>query len=157
MRRYKKTRYRVISFFEELIIFFISYFLNFPSHVKRIILCFVYSDDHKHSFVYPSLEEDPSSSSIVDLDPIFLVEPYEKNDVHIPIFPEHDQPSQLVDSKLDLPLEITIVSFNQPCIQLSKVQSKIREHYKPLKLPLILHEYPPNFLDYLLSLMEKTM
>ena len=95
------------------------------------------------------MEEDPSSSSIIDLDPFLPIEPYEENDVHIPIFLENDQPSQLVDSKLYLPLEITVVSFNQPCIQLSKVQSKIREHYKPLKLPLILHEYPPNFLDYL--------
>lgn len=84
--------YQVISFFYELILFFISSFLYFPSYVNRIILCFVYSDDHKPSFVYPSLEEDHSSSSIIDLDPFLLIEPYGENDVRIPIFSENNQP-----------------------------------------------------------------
>ena len=98
------------------------------------------------------MKEDPLFSSIIDLDPFPPIEPYEENDVHIPIFPENDQPSHLVDNKLDLPLEILVVLFDQPiepCIHLTKVKSKIRKHYEPLKLPLTLHEYPPNFLDYL--------
>jgi hypothetical protein len=38
-----------------------------------------------------------------------------------------------------------------PGHQLTKHQSKIKEGYKPLKLPFILHNFPPNFFEYLPS------
>jgi hypothetical protein len=50
------TRYQLMSFLHELLLFFINSFLFFPSHIKRIILCFFYSVDHQPSFIYPSLE-----------------------------------------------------------------------------------------------------
>jgi hypothetical protein len=82
----------------------------------------------------------------VNLDPFPSSEPYEDHDVHISIPPKDDPSCKPVDTEVDsLLLAITI----PPCNQLSYVQSKIREGYKPLKLPLILHDYPPNFLDYL--------
>ena len=52
------ARYQLMSFLHELLLFFISSFLFFPSHIKRIILCFVYSVDHQPSFIYLSLEEE---------------------------------------------------------------------------------------------------
>ena len=66
-----KTRYQLVTFLHELLFLFIIYFLSFPLHVKRIIFCFVYSDDHKPSITYPSLEEEsPHSSCFIDVDPI---------------------------------------------------------------------------------------
>ena len=95
-------------FLYELMFFFINSFLSFPLHIKRIILCFVYSDDHKPIVLYLSLkEEDSSSSCIVDVDPIPLSETHEKDDVHILIFPEPDHSCHSVDSKVD-PLPSTI-------------------------------------------------
>jgi hypothetical protein len=89
-------------------LFFVSSFLYFPSHIRRIILCFVYSDDHKPSFIYPSLEEEGMHSScIIDVDPIPSSETHEKDDVHILIYPEPDHSCHSVDSKVD-PLPSTI-------------------------------------------------
>jgi hypothetical protein len=64
-----KTRYHIIRFLHELLSFFISTFLLFPLHVNRIILCFVYSDDHQYPFVYPSLKEEGLQPvCVVDVD-----------------------------------------------------------------------------------------
>jgi hypothetical protein len=52
------TRYQLMSFLHELLLFFISSFFLFPSHIKRIILCFVSSDEHQPYFIYPSLLEE---------------------------------------------------------------------------------------------------
>ena len=52
------TRYLLAILLYEIFMFFINSFLYFPLHIKRIILCFVYSDDHQPTFVYPYLEEE---------------------------------------------------------------------------------------------------
>jgi hypothetical protein len=114
--RHRKSRYQVISFFQELILFFINSFLYFPSHIRRIILCFVYSDDHQPTVVYPSLkEEDLSSSCIIDFDHFPLSKPCE-NDVCIQISPEIDHPYSHVDYKVDLPPANSVISCNQPVV-----------------------------------------
>ena len=59
------------------------------------------------------MEEYPKSSSIIDIDPFLPIEPYEENDVHIPIFPENDQPSQLAD----IPLAISNNSLTENSLQ----------------------------------------
>ena len=67
----------------------------------------------------------------------------EKNDVCIQIHPKYDHP---VECKANLlPPQIIIHFGNQRTL----VQSKMRQHYKPLKLHFVLHDYPPKFLDYL--------
>jgi hypothetical protein len=54
-------------FLRELMLFFISSFLFFPSHIKRIKFFFVYLVDYQPSFIYPSLEEaDLVSVYVVD-------------------------------------------------------------------------------------------
>jgi hypothetical protein len=74
------TRYQLMSFLHELLLFFISSFLFFPSHIKRIIFCFVYSVDHQPSFIYPSLEEeDILSACVVDVDIISSAQPIHKD------------------------------------------------------------------------------
>jgi hypothetical protein len=65
-----------MSLLHELLLFFINSFFLFPSRIKRIILCFVYSDDHHPSFIYPSLEEeDLHTACIVDVDSVSLPQP----------------------------------------------------------------------------------
>jgi len=153
--RHKKSRYQVISFFQELMVFFVISFLYFPSRIKRIILFCVYSGDHKPSLIYPSLKEEILHSSfIIDVDPIPSSETHEKDDVHILIYPEPDNSFHSVDNSDDR-LHSTISAENcnhhvEPYIQPTDVQSKTRrEIFKPLRMPLILHDYPPNFIDYL--------
>jgi len=84
-----------------LLLFIISFFL-FPSHIKRIILCFVYSDDHQSSFIYPSLEEEYLHiACIVDVDSIFSPNPIHKYDLCIQIPPDFDQPCNLTKFETD--------------------------------------------------------
>ena len=86
-------RYQLMRFLHELLLFFISSFLFFPSHIKRIILCFVYSVDHQPSFIYPSLEEeDLLSTCVVDYDIISSAQPIHEYELHIETPPELNHP-----------------------------------------------------------------
>jgi hypothetical protein len=85
-----------MSFLHEIMFFFISSFLSFPLHIKRIILCFVYSDDNKPSFIYPSLEEeDMPSSCVVDVDLVSSPQPIHKSEICIGFPLEIDHPCSL--------------------------------------------------------------
>ena len=53
-----KSRYQFISLLHELLYFFISSLMLFPSHVKRIIFCIVYLENHHSPYIYPTLEEE---------------------------------------------------------------------------------------------------
>jgi hypothetical protein len=124
-------------------------------------LCFVYSDDHKPSFIYPSLEkEDLPSTCVVDVDLVSSPQPIHKDEICIQIPPEFDHPCNLeeveIDSKpsqISLPSAITV----EPCHQLVKphihptsFQTRIRDKmFKPLRLPYHLHPYPLDFFEYL--------
>jgi hypothetical protein len=71
-----------MSFLHEVLFFFINSFLSFPSHIKRIILFFVYLDDNNPSFIHPSLEEeDMPSSCVVDFDPVSSPQPIHKSEI----------------------------------------------------------------------------
>jgi hypothetical protein len=147
-----KTRYQLISIFYELLFFFISSFLYFPLHIKTIILCFVYSDDHQPSFIYPSLEEEGlHSSCVVDVDHVSSSYPIEK--VHISVPSEIEKPYSHGNHEADLPSKVFVVPCNQPVkldFQPTEFQSRIREKmFKTLRLPSHLHSYPPNFIEYL--------
>jgi hypothetical protein len=135
--------------------------MSFPLHIRRIILFFVYSDDHQHSFIYPSLEEEGlHSACVVDVDHVSSPQPIEKNEVYISILPEHAQPCNHEDDEIDS-LSSQILSpttiIVEPCNQLVKphfhptvVQTRIREKmFRPLRLPSHLHPYPLNFFEYL--------
>jgi hypothetical protein len=87
------TRYHLMSFLHELMLFFINSFLFFPSHIKMIIFCFAYSVDHQPSFIYPSLEElDLLSACVVDADIISSAQPTHKDELHIETPPELNHP-----------------------------------------------------------------
>jgi hypothetical protein len=156
-KRHKKSRYQYISFLQELILFFISHFLSLPSYIRRIILFFVYYDDHKPTTVYPSLkEEDINSSYIVDVDLSPSSGTYENN-FCIPILPEHDQPCNHVNDTTDSPPSMIIVPYSttiagicnqsiEPHFQPIDVQSKKREKmFKPLNFHLLFIPTLPIF------------
>jgi hypothetical protein len=76
-----KSRYQFISLLHELSFFFINSFMLFPSHVKRIIFCFVYSENDYPSCIYPYLdEEDLHNAYLVDVDSIPIPQPVYKYD-----------------------------------------------------------------------------
>jgi hypothetical protein len=148
-----KTRYHFISFLHELLFFFISSFFSFPLHVKRIILCFVYSDDcNPTNAYYPLGNEDLSSSCTINLDLIPSCEPIEKDEVYVSISPKIDSYCKPVDYKVDTPSEVPVEPYNHPdefFVQPTEAQLRIREIFKPLKMPPILNGYPPMFFEYL--------
>jgi hypothetical protein len=144
----KMTRYQFMSLLHELLLLFISSFLLFPSRIKRIILCFVYSADHQSSFIYPSLEEeDLPSAFVVDVDLIPSPQPIHKDELCIEIPHEIDRPSQVSS-----PSVVTVEPCHQlvkPLIQPTSFQTRIRDKmFKPLRLPYHLHPYPLDFFEY---------
>ena len=91
-----------MSFLYELMFLFIISFMSFPLHIKRIILCFVYSDDHQPSFIYPSLEEeDPPFAYVVYVDLVASPQPIHKDELCIEIPPEFDHPCNLESDEVD--------------------------------------------------------
>jgi hypothetical protein len=154
------TRYQLMSFLHELVLFFISSFLCFPSHIKRIILCFVYSDEHQPSFIYPSLlEENLQHACVVKVGPETSFQPIENNEVYISIPPENTQPCDHENDEIDSkPSRISLSSviiepFHQlvnPHVHPTAFQTRIKmKMFKPLRLPYHLHPYPLNFFEYL--------
>jgi len=132
----EKTRYQIISFLHELLSFFISSFLLFPLHVRRIILCFIYSGEHI------SLQEDSLHSAyVVDVDPVSSFQHIEKNEICIQILPESHPPYNREGE--------SCYQSIKPHIQPTTVQSMIKDKlFKPLKLPSHLHPYPIDFFEY---------
>jgi hypothetical protein len=132
----------------------------FPARVKRIIFCFVYSENHHPSCIYPSLEEEILQPCIVDVDSVTLPKPIHK-DYHCISFPsESDQPCDL--EKIEIvsdPVQISAplaiisepdqqltISHDQPTAFQDKIRMKM---FKPLQLPHLLHPYPDDCYEYL--------
>ena len=89
-------------FLHEVMFFFIDSFVSFPSHIKRIILCFVYSYDNKPYFIHPSLEEeDMPSSCVVDVDLVSSPQPIHKSKIRIASPLEIDHPCSLEEVEND--------------------------------------------------------
>ena len=150
-----KTGYQLVTFLRKVLFLFVSSFLSFPLHVKIIIFCFVYSDDHRPSSTYPSLEEENLHySCFIDVDPIPSFETHVQHGIHIPISLEPDYSGNLVENKADLlPFTITAETCEQlvePHFQLTNFQSRVKQRmFKPLRLPSLLHPYPSYFVEYL--------
>jgi hypothetical protein len=125
-----KTKYIRLIFLQEEIFCFINIFLSFPDFFKRIILYLLHSnEDHKTTFVYPSLKTvDTLSSCIVDPEQDPCPKSY---DDHIQYFEPHE-------TKADT-----------PSIVLNPMPYKILERYRPLKFSSILHDFPPKHHKYL--------
>jgi hypothetical protein len=133
----------------------------FPLHVKRIIFCFVYSEDYHPVFIYPSLEEtETPQPCAIDVDLISSSQLSLKNESCIPIPLAFDHFSDFVEIEIDskytqtsVPVVTTAEPFHQHCIpyeQPTAFQAKIRmKMFRPLKLPHPLHPYPLDCYGYL--------
>jgi hypothetical protein len=133
----------------------------FPLHVKRIIFCFVYSEDYHPVFIYPSLEEtETPQPCAIDVDLISSSQLALKNESCIPIPLAFDHFSDFVEIEIDskytqtsVPAVTTAEPFHQHCIpyeQPTAFQAKIRmKMFRPLKLPHPLHPYPLDCYGYL--------
>ena len=155
-----KSRYQFISLLYELLLFFISSFILFPSHVKRIIQCLIYSEDYQPFFINPSLEEYLQPACIVEVESVFSPQIIYKNDLYIQIPSKSNQPCNLDETKTDSkPMQrSTLVAITfEPCQQIviphdqpTAFQIKIRmKMFEPLKLPSRLHPYPLDCYEYL--------
>jgi hypothetical protein len=150
-----------MSFIHEIMFLFISSFLSFPSHIKRIILYFVYLDDNRISFIYPSLEEgNMPSSCVVDTNLVSPPLPIHKSEICIaspleidhPCIPEeveNNSHSSQISSPSIIPAEPCHQLIN-PHDQPTDFQIKIKNNlFKPLRLPHDLHPYPSYSFEYL--------
>jgi hypothetical protein len=164
-----KTRYQFRSLLHEILFFFISSFLSFPSHIKRIILCFVYSDVLKPSFVHPSLDEESiPPSSVVDTDLVPSPLPIHKNEICIasPLEIDHScSPEEVENNSQSSQILLPPVIPAEPPhplaeshIQPTAFQIKIRNKlFKPLRLPCHLNPYPRDSFEYLPRFSGKIM
>ena len=104
-----KNRYHLISFLHEILFFFVHSFLSFHLHVKRFILCFVYSDDCEPKNAYSSLSNEVfSSSCTIDLDLIPSYEPNDKTEAYVSIYPKVESYFKPVDYEVDIPSEVPV-------------------------------------------------
>jgi len=106
-------------------------------------LYFVYLDDHQHTFVYPSLQEESlSHTCVVDVDPVSLPQPIYKEECwrQIPSDPDHSCRLEEIEvvskpSKISSPSSITIEPYYQlvaPHTHPTPVQSMIKVNlFKP--------------------------
>ena len=145
-----KSRYQFISLLYGLLLFFISSFILFHSHVKRIILCFIFSKYYQPSFINPSLEEDLQPTCIIEVEPVFMSLLIYKNDLCIKFPSKSNQPCNLEETKTgSKPMQsstlvaVTVEHCQQiviPHDQPTAFQFKIKMNkFKPLKLPSWLH------------------
>jgi hypothetical protein len=156
-----KNRYQFMIFIHEIMFLFINSFLSFPSHIKRIILYFVYSDDNRPSFIYPSLEgENMPSSCVVDTDLVSSPLPIHKSEICIasPLKIDHPCSPEEVEnnsqsSQISLPSVIPVEPYHQlvnPYDQPTAFQIKIKNKlFKPLRLPYCINPYPLVSFEYL--------
>ena len=132
-----------------------------PSHINRIISCFVYLDDHQPNFVYPSLEEENLQPPyVVDVDSISSPQPTHKDEICIKILSKFDQSCNLKEIETDskpsfilAPYSINSKPYHHPInshVQTTTFQAQIRNKlFKPLRLPYHLNPYPLDFREYL--------
>jgi hypothetical protein len=113
-----KFRYQVLNFFLELVLFILHSFLNFPAHIRRIIICFVYSKDHQPALAYSFFKQvDLPPSHVIDVKDIHPLQTPEEDEVHKHFFNQYEPYDSLPspDFKVDLlPSTFPSVVNNQP-------------------------------------------
>ena len=132
----------------------------FPSHVKRIILCFIYSEDYQSSFINPSVEEYLQPTCIVEGESVYVPQIIYKNEHCTQNPPKSDRPCNFEETKTNSkpiqgstlvaitfePCQTIVIPHDQP----KAFQIKIRMNiFNPLKLPSHLHPYPLDCYAYL--------
>jgi len=113
-----KFRYQVLNFFLELVLFVLHSLLNFREHIRRIIICFVYSKDYYPSLAYSFFKQvDLPPFHVIDFKDIHPLQTPEEDEVHKHFFNQYEPYNSLPypDFKLDLlPSTFPFVVNNQP-------------------------------------------
>jgi hypothetical protein len=127
----EENKYLKLDFFQGIILFVISYLWSFPKHARQIFLHLLHAnDDHDNlEIAYPPLK-------IIQISPEFITD----FDQNLPPEP-YDNYNQV-----DKPHE-TKADISSP--ELDSTPSNIQHRYRPLKLPHILHDFPPKHYEYL--------
>jgi hypothetical protein len=127
----EENRYSKWDLFQSILLFVISYLFSFLEHAKQVFLYLLHLDDNheKLAIIYPPLKVAHAyPHCITDFDKSFIVSPCD----------DHDQVDEPHEAKAD-------VSSPLP----SPTSSRAQHRYIPLKLPQVLHDFPPNHHDYL--------
>jgi hypothetical protein len=127
----EENKYLKLDFFQGILLFVISCLWSFPEHVRQIFLYLLHAnDDHDNlEIIYPPLK-------VIHISPQFITD-FDKN---IPSKPcdNHDQVDEPHEAKADISPPV-----------LDPTSSKTQHRYIPLKLPQILHDFPPKYYKYL--------
>jgi len=137
--------YQNFHFLKEVLFFTVSLVVYFPFYLKRIVSCFIFSEDYKAQNVHSLLEkEDFSSNCIINRDTT-LSPKYERRDECCITIPE-DNLSQSGHKDED---SSSLGDNILPHQQSSSFQLGTKVIFKPLVLPTILHQYPSKVFKFL--------
>jgi hypothetical protein len=130
-RHYGRKQVLKIGFFQGIILFVISCLWSFPEHARQFFLHLLHAnDDHDNpEIAYPPLK-------IIQISPQFITD----FDQNLPPEP-HDNYNQVDkphETKDDISSHV-----------LDSTPSNIQHRYRPLKLPHLLHDFPPKHYEYL--------
>jgi hypothetical protein len=127
----EENRYLKWDLFQSILLFVISYLCSFLEHAKQIFLYLLhFNDDHeKLAIIYPPLKVAHAyPHCITDFDKKIPSGPCD----------DHDQVDEPHEAKADVSPPV-----------LGPTSSKAQHRYIPLKLPQVLHDFPPNHYEYL--------
>jgi hypothetical protein len=120
----KENKYLKLDFFQIILLFVVSCLWSFPEQARQIFLHLLHANnDHDYTEIaYPPLEIiQISPQFITDFDQNLPPEPYDNHETKTDISPPVLDPTP----------------------------SKTQHRYRPLKLPQILHDFPPKYYEYL--------
>jgi hypothetical protein len=127
----EENKYLKLDFFQGILLFVISCLWSFPEQARQIFLHLLHANnDHDNTEIaYPPLKIiQISPQFITDFDQNLPPEPYDN----------HDQVDEPHETKADISPPV-----------LDPTPSKTQHRYRPLKLPHILHDFPPKYYEYL--------
>jgi len=126
-----ENKYLKLFFVQDIIFFSIKYLWSFPEHAKQYFLYPLHScDDHVNlAIVYPPLK-------VVHISPQFVTN-FDQNFLYEPC-DDHSQFDEPHETKDDISPHV-----------LDPTPSNIQHRYRTLKLPHILHDFPPKNYKYL--------
>ena len=130
-RHYGRKKVFKIGFFQSILLLVISCLWSFLKHVRLMFLYLLHSNDNHENLaiVYPPLKVVHTSPHfIIDFDQNFPSKPCDDHS-------QVDEPHETKDDVSPLVLDPT--------------PSKIQHRYQPLKLPHVLHNFPPKDYEYL--------
>jgi hypothetical protein len=127
----EENKYLKLDFYQGIILFVVIFLWSFREHARQFFLHLLHAnDDHDNpEIVYPPLK-------IIQISPQFITD-FDKN---LPSGPcdNYNQVDEPHETKANISPPILDPTF-----------SKTQYRYRPLKLPHILHDFPPKHYEYL--------